>query len=120
VNEGDEMTAEDFRKLADAATPGEWYAIGPNFIAVCAVNPDDGDHPFTIFDNDDYDPEEADCAFIAACGTERQRIHRALLLLEMVEKQANAVPDPHFEPGRMAQHFPARLDAASKEMETRP
>ena len=77
------------------------------------MNPDDGDHPFTIFDNDDYDPEEADCAFIAACGTERQRIHRALLLLEMIEDDDGTMLRP-------VSHWLFALDAASKEMETRP
>jgi len=46
------------------------------------------------------------------CGHERQRIHRALLLLEMIEDDDGTMLRP-------VSHWLFALDAASKEMGTR-
>ena len=114
------MTAEDFHKLADAAAPTSAQSLEAR------------ETRWKLFD---------------AVFTERQRIHRALLLLEGVEKLHQAVTmtdgeqriavcthcceldyktsshcaDKHQHgPGKPICATAALLDAASKEMETRP
>ena len=64
-----DLTSAQFKALADAATPGPWTI------------------PVT----------EGDTAFIAACGTHRERIYKALLLMEMVEGDAEAYHRGDFE-----------------------
>jgi hypothetical protein len=99
------MTAADFRKLADAATPGPWcFERDTNLEALIVFNG-------MVVAEEIRRDENAN--FIAACGTERQRIHRALLLLEMIEDDDGTMLRP-------VSHWLFALDAASKEMETRP
>jgi len=133
------MTAADFRKLADAATPGPWcFERDTNLEALIVFNG-------MVVAEEIRRDENAN--FIAACGTERQRIHRALLLLEGVEKLHQAVTmtdgeqriavcthcceldyqtsshcaDKHQHgPGKPICATAALLDAASKETGTRP
>ena len=137
------MTAAEFAKLADAATPGPWrWNAQREMESATALSDAEFDsEPYPekiiITDGGYYPPRTADAAFIAACGTERQRIHRALLLYEIVERYSGQ-PNPL---GREAKGFLAqveielsekdtshgnvvgnstnRLDAASKEMEAR-
>jgi len=113
------MTAAEFAKLADAATPGPWrWNAQREMESATALSDAEFDsEPYPekiiITDGGYYPPRTADAAFIAACGTERQRIHRALLLLEMIEDDDGTMLRP-------VSHWLFALDAASKEMETRP
>jgi len=109
------MTAADFRKLADAATPGPWcFERDTNLEALIVFNG-------MVVAEEIRRDENAN--FIAACGTERQRIHRALLLLELVEARDTADETGDLcDPDALLAHLDAKIGkaAASKEMETRP
>jgi len=85
------MTAEDFHKLADAAAPTSAQSLEAR------------ETRWKLFD---------------AVFTERQRIHRALLLLEMVESDSNMRVDGMFTARRVvaADFLLERLDAASQEV----
>jgi len=102
------VTAAEFAKLADAATPGPWEIAEGGRQTIIS-----GDGLcFAVNNSQDRD-------FIAACGTERQRIHRALLLLEKCER----IIARYEVSGACTADLVALLreiDAASKEMETRP
>jgi hypothetical protein len=121
------MTAAEFAKLADAATPGPWrWNAQREMESATALSDAEFDsEPYPekiiITDGGYYPPRTADAAFIAACGTERQRIHRALLLLEAVEDYARS---EHAGYKVAANHFLYLIDrrikdAASKETGTR-
>jgi len=128
------MTAAEFAEMADAASPGpwRWNALHDmeSATAMADAEFDCEPRPQTIIITDGgfYPPRTADRAFIAACGTERQRIHRALLLLELVEDgtesdrdfiEARVDCDPQ-DVADVIYALRARINAASKEMETRP
>src|SRR5271165_2745993 len=112
------LNAARFRELADAATPGPWKARGkwgevetiPEFDAAGdCTKPIYAIAEFSHLGADEDDAQwERDAAFIAACGTERERIYKSLLLMEQVELEAN-------EDGVTAQemrHWLARVESA--------
>ena len=86
-----DLTSAEFKALADAATPGPWQILVGYLEVVETAYIDEGKIPerrghFGICETwGGTRGIGPDADFIAACGTHRERIYKALLLFEMVE-----------------------------------